>query len=801
MPDPHAAINASGLFDVEYYRAVYPDIDANQLDPLEHYLSHGHLEGRRPNPSFDPLAYLAANPDVAAAGFEPLTHYVLCGMAEDRRLAPPQNGRSATTNAVMREVVQGRAFFRRFGLSGRRGVPPGEGAGAAVDDLIARSPAIPLDRLEPEVSIIIPVHGRLPSVLNCLDSLAGHRSRHPAEIIVVDGTPPAEMRTESLGTIPWIRYLRQDRHGGFGEACNGGAAVARGRILVFLHSDTRVADGWLDELIGSFRLFRRAGLVGSKLLNEGLTLQEAGGILWRNGDAQPYGQGQDPDNPKYSFARRADYCSGAAIAVPAEAWRRVGGFDGTFAPARREDADLAFRLQEAGYEVWMQPLAAVLHYGGQPHGRDAPADGEARQAAEMERFAGRWKPVLATHGPSGGNPDTEAGRYAQERLLALDAITPTPDRDAGSVVMVGMLRVLQSLGYQVAFVPQHNYLPDPDYTAALQREGIECIHSPFARNIDEALAFHGAFDIVFAFRFNVLEQVYGTLRRELPQARILFNNVDLHYLRQEREARLRRRRSGRAAAMMTKIAELELIAQVDCTIVHTPVETAIIKQEVAVDNIVEIPWITELSPTRSGRADRHDIMFLGGFAHVPNVDAVEYLVGEIWPLLLPQLPPEARLVIVGAGAPPSIQAMAGERIVVVGYADELEPYFDATRVFVAPLRYGAGIKGKVIETLRRGTPSVITSIAAEGMGLTSGRETLIADEAGDFARQVARLYKDAALWDALQQEGYDFVTRNFSWERCVELINQALDVADETWIARHERALKRRLAALCDPEG
>jgi glycosyltransferase involved in cell wall biosynthesis len=134
--------------------------------------------------------------------------------------------------------------------------------------------------------------------------------------------------------------------------------------------------------------------------------------------------------------------------------------------------------------------------------------------------------------------------------------------------------------------------------------------------------------------------------------------------------------------------------------------------------------------------------------------------------------------------------------VVTGFVEDLRPYFDAARVFVAPLRYGAGIKGKVIQSLCHGTPSVMSSIAAEGIGLISGREAMIADDDADFADRVLMTYFNRTLWYSLQTAGYQFVESNYSWKRCLELLTKALDSADATWLVRHERALRSRLNRL-----
>jgi glycosyltransferase involved in cell wall biosynthesis len=189
-------------------------------------------------------------------------------------------------------------------------------------------------------------------------------------------------------------------------------------------------------------------------------------------------------------------------------------------------------------------------------------------------------------------------------------------------------------------------------------------------------------------------------------------------------------------------------------------------------------------------------MFLGGFAHAPNIDAAQHFVSSVWPVLVQRLPERARFVIVGAAPPAEILALAGGRIVVTGYVEDLQPYFDTARVFVAPMRYGAGIKGKVIQSLCYGTPSVITPVAAEGIGLVSGQETIVADEDAAFAECVMLVYSDREVWQALQQAGYTFVEEHYSWKQWLDIFTKVLDTADATWLARHDRLLRGRLEDL-----
>jgi GT2 family glycosyltransferase len=789
-------IAESGLFDREWYLLRYPDVAHNKIDPLNHYVTWGAAEGRDPNLLFKSQWYRSTYPD-AATTTNPLLHYLEFGRGEGRETRPPDTYQP--DDDVYEERLAGLQFCARHALS-LDGSPEQPDYAAAVAELAASAPAATINRESPDVSIIIPIYGQLAVTLNCLDSLARHRTRYSFELIIADDASPEASETRRLDEIPWVRYIRRRQNGGFIATCNEAAAAARGRFLVFLNNDTRVARDWLDEMIGSFAIYPKAGLVGSKLFNADGSLQEAGGFLSRSGKAWNYGRNSDSNEPRYCFARRADYCSAASIALPAVVWAEAGGFDTDYAPAYWEDVDLAFRLRQLGYEVWFQPLSRVIHYEGKSHGRDLTRGVKAYQITNMKRVAERWCSVLDTHGPDSHQPDREANRFAKRRMLVIDALIPTPDQDAGSVITRQMIEAMQKLGWQIIFVSIHNHLYHARYTRDLQRIGVECLYAPFVNSIGQALDLHPDVDVVLGYRVGVLAPIYDELRRRLPTARILFHDIDLHYLREEREAELLNDMHKRIHAVEQREQELGLIAMVDCTLVPTRVEKVIIEEQVPVANILEFPYVVQVQRSNVPFEKRRDLMFLGGYAHAPNVDAVEFFVSQVWPLLVRELPATVRFLVVGANPPARLRALACDRILVTGQVSELGPYFDMSRAFVAPLRYGAGIKGKLIHSMAYGLPSVVSSTGAEGMMITSGEQAIIADSPEAIRQAVMDLFENRDLWLAMQASGYDFVEKNYSGQRCVELCQKAIDIADETWLERRrvlaDRTIKQKLAQI-----
>ncbi len=784
-------------FDPTFYRAQVPHLAAD-ASPLEHYLSHGWRDHLDPAPGFDAVFYTSRQPEVRGFRASPLLHYVALGRGEGAPTTGGEDfdwvpdGPARVDDDVEIERLRGLAFFARHGFAWD-GPSPLDHAPAAAAEIAARGLRVPP---RPEVSIVVPVYGQLPYVLGCLHSLSRHVTRHAFEVVVVDDCSPAADRTELLSAVTGIRLVRTPENLGFIGACRLGAAQAEGELVVFLNSDTRVCRGWLDELVDTFARRPAAGLVGSKLINEDGTLQEAGGIVWRDGSAWNHGRNDDPNKSQYCFPRRVDYCSGAAIAVRRDLWEALGGFDDHYAPAYYEDVDFAFRIREAGRQVWYQSLARVLHYEGKTHGRDTGAGVKAYQTANARKFAERWREALSEHREPGLFPDLEANRTVSLRMLAVDAVTPKPDRDAGSVMTARLLQIYARMGWQVTFVALYDVRHDRKYSTLLQREGIETVSYPSLTATNEVSEFRpGVFDAVLGFRVGAFAPIFDRQRELQPAADMLFHVIDLHHLRLRREAELTGDRRLRREAEIVQDQELDLVLKADCTLVPSHLEKTLLEEGAGVANVVVYPYTEEVRPSSVGRLERPHLVFVGGFGHPPNADAVGFFLDEVWPTLLECLPPEAKLYVVGSDPPERLLRRASDRVVFTGFVESLADVLDRCRLSVAPLRFGAGLKGKVVSSLAHGLPCVASSIAVEGMGLAAGTHFLLADEARQTIDAVLRLYDDAALWEALQSEGLRFVESTFSWSAGEAVARQALEVADRAWTERRRRARSARLAA------
>ncbi|WP_133000641.1 glycosyltransferase [Luteimonas arsenica] len=622
----------------------------------------------------------------------------------------------------------------------------------------------------PVASIVIPVYGQFAHTLACLRALAAHPPEAPFEVIVVDDGS-ADETPERLPRVDGLRYHRRAANGGFIAACNDGAVLARGEYLVLLNNDTVPQPGWLDALLATFRDHPDAGLVGAQLLYPDGRLQEAGGVVFSDGNAWNYGRFGDPEDPRHAYVRDADYVSGAAIALPRQLFLDLGGFDARYAPAYYEDTDLAFAVRAAGRRVLYQPAARVVHDEGTSSGTDTGSGVKAHQVRNREVFLAHRREALSKLRPP-HEPSPATLHVGQRQVLVIDALTPQPDRDSGSLRLFNLMRLLRAEGAHVVFLPS-NRRYDGRYTDALRQLGVEAWCAPHGARAPAWLAEHGArFDVVMACRHYVASEFLPLLRRHAPQAKRVFDSIDLHYLREARTAEVSGDPALARAARRTRSQELAVIAAADTTLVVSEVERGVLAEDAPGARVEVLSNLHSVVGPGLPYDQRHDLVFVGGFRHPPNVDAVRWFVTEAWPKVHERLP-DVRFHCIGADVPPEIEALAAiPGVQVHGYVPDITPYMDGCRLALAPLRYGAGVKGKVNLSMAHGQPVVATSCAAEGMHLADGHDVLVADDAASFADAVVRAYGDRALWERLAANGLDNIDRHFSADAARDVVRR-----------------------------
>lgn len=662
--------------------------------------------------------------------------------------------------------------------------PPGHEPGPDGSAVPRRPISLPI-ATEPLVSIIIPVHGQYAVTRRCLAALAYAPTRVAFEVIVVDDGSFDGTEEALANEAPGVHVVRHDFSRGFNQACCTGAALAKGLFLVLLNNDTEPCANWLEELIYPFEHWADTGLVGAQLRFPDGSLQEAGCIVWGDGSPWNYGRTRNPFEPLFAYGREVDYVSGAALMIRSELWRRVGGFSPEFSPAYYEDTDLAFKVRQAGFKVRYAPQARVIHHEGLSNGRDTQAAEGLKKYQEINRslFQSKW--AKAFDGPI--EPTYQEAERIKDRgicgrILFIDHETPRPDRDAGSNAALVEMELVQALGYKVSLLPV-NLAWLANYSEDLQRRGIEVLYAPFVLSLQQALAERGEeFDAVYITRYTVAMEALPLVRKYCPKAKVIFCNADLHYLRELRAARAEGLDGDAAqralqAVEVVKRQELEVIRQVDLTLSYSEVERAVIEVETMGSALVApCPWVVEGPAQPAPIAGRVGLAFLGSYNHPPNRDALDAFLAELWIPLRERLP-QLELHLYGSGLVKSLAerwgAFAGIRI--HGWIAEPAQIYDRHRIFIAPLRSGAGLKGKVVSAAAHGIPQVLSPIAAEATGLRDGHEVIIARNSLQWLEAICKLNNNNTVWQKMSTAAHEFASSHYGREQGFALMRSALE--------------------------
>jgi GT2 family glycosyltransferase/ubiquinone/menaquinone biosynthesis C-methylase UbiE len=805
------------VFDPRAYLDRYPDIEEAGVEPLTHFIAHGLAEGRD-------AQFRAMDPEwrrflPSSASERPLIEYLLTAepaaaavVQEQGNVAeqggerpaeagwppraledywPPQTLRDFVIDGYGEEAID--LYWYLYSVMNAYSDRQEEFAGSSVcaglierAKHLASAKVLPIGTV-PDASVIVPVYNNILDTLLCIVSLLETSPDHSFEIIVADdgSTDATAQVVTAVGGV--VRYLRQPRNYGFLGNCNEAAKQATGRYVVLLNNDTLVLPRWLDDLLMPFDQFANVGLTGSKLVNWDGSLQEAGGIFWRDGSAWNFGRGQNAHAPEFNYVKDVDYISGASIAIPTALWQELCGFDPAYTPAYCEDSDIAFRLRDAGYRTLYSPGSEVIHHEGRSHGRDLSSGIKAYQTANQQRLLERWLPVLERdHYPNGQNVLRARDRsFAKRHMLIVDHYVPQFDRDAGSRTIFEFIQTLLDDNWSVTFWPD-NLWRDPDYTPRLQQLGVEVIFGAKYRNGFESFLRdrEGLYDAVLLSRPHIAKDYIAAVRA-LTSTKVLYYGHDIHFRRMTAQAKLEGKdeRDPRIAEM--KALELSICNASHVVLYPSDDEARTIAGLIAPTVRAEAIPAYRFDEAHLQAADIRiqnraatsnplRLLFVGGFKHQPNVDGIVWFCDTVAPLLRANAIP-FELKVVGSNPNETVMALAQTDVDVVGFVSDetLDALYREADVVVAPLRYGAGVKGKVVEAMARGVPVVTTDVGAQGID-PEGAFLFIGNEPQDFSGQIA-LAADVETARPRATQAVSFVRDHYSQDAMKRMFQSVLD--------------------------
>jgi GT2 family glycosyltransferase/SAM-dependent methyltransferase/glycosyltransferase involved in cell wall biosynthesis len=621
---------------------------------------------------------------------------------------------------------------------------------------------------EPLVSVVMLLYGGGEIACRAISALA-EKTEPCFEVVLVDNASPDDALARVEARIEGATIIRNEVNRGFGTASNQGAERARGRFLCFLNSDALVEDGWLEPLLEAVDE-PEVGAAVPLFLNENGTVQEAGSVVDSIGHAHAVGGNGNPRDLQYRFRRTVDFGSAACMVVERALFLELGGFDEIFSPAYFEDTDLCFRMHERELSTVFEPRSRVTHIR---HGSGTSES--ARKLMEQHRglFLERWAERLGARPrvlEAAQNPNqmlVARDADALDRLLVIDDRVPHADRGSGDPRMAALLAELAALwpAARITLAAADGREAER-YAEPLLHQGIEVVCPPVDwEHWFKERRFH--YGVVIVSRQQNVSRFEGFLSLTQPQALRVFDTEALSFQRFERLAELlppgKQRSDVRSEAMKTRLAEVQAVQVADVVLCVSDDEAKHIAELAPGKSTFVLPGIVEPRRDPPGFDERRDVLFYGGFlagSASPNEDALRYLIAEVLPLFW-QNHPDVAVNVVGADVADSVRALEAPGVRIVGYVDDPAEWLARARLHVNPMRFGAGLKQKFLDSLAEGLPFVTTTVGAEGFPLGDVRGAMVADDPAGLASRMGRLYEDRAEWERVQAYLLDLAGTRF----------------------------------------
>ncbi|KGE13914.1 glycosyl transferase family 2 [Sphingobacterium deserti] len=632
--------------------------------------------------------------------------------------------------------------------------------------------AFPLKQ-KPEVTIIIPFYNNQHYTQQCLLSIYENLPRKTFEIILVDDNSSESI---DLDHIQNIKYVKNETNLGFLKSVNEGIKLASGNYIYLLNNDTVVQPGFLDELVSVFETYEDVGAVGSMLLNADGTLQEAGTVFLKDNVIVQIAQ-IPVYYPEVNYVYEVDYCSGCSLLFrKLDNNGQLNLLDDLYSPAYFEETDLCFRLRyEQGKKIYYTPFSKIIHFNGVSY--NVQNEGRKREKARLleknrNLFNERWKNELnAIQATSVSKRIIEFCNNKQ--IVFFNDQMPQYDNNSGELRLTEIMMAYKILNYHVTLVATGSTYNNR-YNAYYQKMGIVVLYEHLKS--DDISHYFKRMQIirpiVWMYAVVTFMKYYKLAKKIWKKFFLIFDMVDIHHLRFERalmftpEDKFLKKEYDKFLTLEKKASNLA-----DLVIPISEQEEIYMRRFCSKEKMIVVSNVhyPKVDPLRiPDFQDRSGLLFVGS-RHAPNIDAVYYMLEEIMPKIWETLP-VMELHIVGdvdQYIPPEMRNYSN--IFFHGFVPDIAPFFLTQRVMVAPLRYGAGVKGKIGQAFEYYLPVVSTGVGTEGMQLETDKNVLIAENAESFAAATLRLYQDPALWNKLKENSLSSLSP-FSKEQLNEKI-------------------------------
>lgn len=628
----------------------------------------------------------------------------------------------------------------------------------------------------PEISIVMLAGSSVDETVACIRGLRSALRQLAYEVVLVDRSGASAFReVPPMSDVVVVESVAGD---GLVCAWNDGALVARGKYVCLYQDGIEFLGDWFVETLSVFERSSDCAMVCGKVQSDDGSLREAGAIFWSDGCTSSYGRDENPAGAPYNYVREVDGGTVCPVLLDGAALREAGGLDHRYRCSGYALADLACRFRQRRRRCIFTPAAVSLSHAVDSAAamEDAALPG---QGSDRLRFWRNWRAMLGHRHFRNGSDLFRAREHGRFRryLLFMDHTLPQPERDAGSRAVLQTMVRLAAMGFIVKFWPDDQRY-DARLAEPLERAGVEILaENPREDGFVRFLQDHGG-DIDFAIlsRPNFAPPYVAALRKH-SQARLAFYAHDLHFLRMLGQADVLQDPDVRKDALHMQVVEHTLWRQVDSIIYPSQQEADVVAGYVEPAKVHAVPLYVfdaqELAFERVG-ADPNLLVFVAFFGHPPNEDAAMWLVDSILPLVR-RARPDISLHLVGAQPTERVMALAGNGVEVTGAVshERLQRYYRAAAAVIAPVRFGGGVKLKVVEAMARGVPLATTSIGVQGMpGVEACVE--VADDAEGLAEAVVRLVSDEDHALRLTEAARKYVGEHFSEQAMESALWRAL---------------------------